>query len=101
MNGHSRGSSSSQEKPSVTLASGEVVYADVIVGADGARGIVRPVVDEDDVPEEPSKLTIYTGTIPVATMNTHPDMRSIVRDIGHPHWMGNGVLAMSTSCGFF
>lgn len=80
----------------MTLADGQVVYADIIIGADGARSIVRPVVVEDDPPEAPSQMTIYTGTIPIATMETDPDMRSIVHDIGHPHWLGNGCLAMST-----
>lgn len=85
----------------MTLADGQVVYADIIIGADGARSIVRPVVVEDDTPEAPSQMTIYTGTIPIATMETDPDMRSIVHDIGHPHWLGNGCLAMSTYLVFF
>lgn len=100
MNGSSRGDNREQEKPSVTLVNGKKLYADVIIGADGPRSMVRGVVNEDEPPEGPSQMTIYSGMIPVSTMEKNAHMRSIVQDIGHPHWLGDGVLAMSECSAF-
>jgi salicylate hydroxylase len=36
---------------SLRLASGEIIQADVIIGADGARGLCRKLVCPDDPPK--------------------------------------------------
>jgi salicylate hydroxylase len=41
-----------EEKAHVTLASGEVVEADVVVGVDGMKGLLRKVVLEEDAEDE-------------------------------------------------
>lgn len=41
------------EELKVKLGSGEVLTADVVVGADGARGISRPLVVEEGVDDTP------------------------------------------------
>ena len=55
----------SGSRPSVSLRSGEIVHADLIVGADGARGIARRVVDAQisDLPGTGAYTgtTVYTG----------------------------------------
>lgn len=45
-------------RPSVTLHSGEVLEADVIVAADGPESVARRVVLEEDVQDISMKLTI-------------------------------------------
>lgn len=40
-----------EPKPSVTLASGEVYTADIVLGADGPNSLVRETVLADDIPE--------------------------------------------------
>jgi salicylate hydroxylase len=41
-----------EEKAHVTLACGEVVEADVVVGVDGMKGLLRKVVLEEDEEDE-------------------------------------------------
>ena len=67
--------SESAQSPSVTLADGSVLAADVIVGADGSKSIVRKAVfsKEDDV--KPAGLTVYTGVVDVEKMLEDPELR--------------------------
>lgn len=94
----SLGSTSSEGKPSITLANGEVIHADIIIGADGADSIVRPLVDEVLKVGEQSRTSIYHGSIPVATMQADPNMASIIRDLQSPHWLGTSSLVLCTYC---
>ncbi|EIM83988.1 FAD/NAD-P-binding domain-containing protein [Stereum hirsutum FP-91666 SS1] len=89
------GSTSSEGRPSITLANGEVIHADIIIGADGADSIVRPLVDEVLKVGEPSRTSIYHGSIPVATMQADPNLASIIRDLQSPHWLGTSSLVLS------
>ncbi|OBZ66109.1 3-hydroxybenzoate 6-hydroxylase 1 [Grifola frondosa] len=55
------------ERPSVTLESGEVLYADVLIGADGISGVCRPTVMRDAQQEDPLVFTdmmLYSVVIP-------------------------------------
>ncbi|KAJ7162331.1 hypothetical protein C8R46DRAFT_1164441 [Mycena filopes] len=57
-------------KRAVTLDSGEILTADVIIGADGISGLVRPLLlAEQDIPEpvEPS-LSMYSAIVPQASV---------------------------------
>ena len=65
--------------PSITLANGEVLYADILIGADGAKSLVRDVVLEEEDDPQPGTLTVYTGLIPDTTeMLKDPTLRPIV-----------------------
>lgn len=74
--------------PSVTLQTGEVVYADLIIGADGVKSTVREAVTGG-----PSKPT-YTGdaayraVIPTDRMLPDPDLRALVDTPEFVTWMG-------------
>ncbi|TBU24709.1 hypothetical protein BD311DRAFT_671189 [Dichomitus squalens] len=61
-------------KPAVTLATGEIIKADVLVGADGCKSLVRKVVLEEEDCAEPVRMTLYTGVIDAKDMVTDPDL---------------------------
>jgi salicylate hydroxylase len=48
---------------SVRLASGEVLKADVIIGADGSHGICRTILLPQD-PPKPTGLTLFKYVLP-------------------------------------
>ena len=79
-------------QPSVTLSSGDVVHADLIIGADGAQSLVRAVVDEQH-PGSYTGTTMYTGAVHTAGAAADRYLKEIV-EIGHPIWMGEGVFGM-------
>ena len=66
-------------KPSVTLASGEVLTADIIVGADGCKSLVREVVLEAEDCAEPGGMTLYSGVINAEDMVGDPDMEPFIQ----------------------
>jgi salicylate hydroxylase len=74
--------------PSVTLQTGEVIYADLIIGADGVKSTVREAVTGG-----PSKPT-YTGdaayraVIPTDSMLSDPDLKVLVDTPEFVTWMG-------------
>ena len=94
---HAASSGSDDHRPSVELCSGEVVHADVIIGADGAQSILRPVVDAQDADADAGErwkgeytgTTVYTGVCPAEEAT--PDEGCEV-DI----WMSDGFHAMCT-----
>ncbi len=63
-----------EPQPSITLSTGEVLIADLVVGADGPTSLVRDVVlgREDDA--EPQGMTIFAGVIPASEMSKDPEM---------------------------
>lgn len=65
-------------KPSVTLASGEVLTADIIVGADGCKSIVREVVLEAEDCPRPGGMTLYSGVINAEDMVGDPDLEPFI-----------------------
>lgn len=67
-------------RPSVTLTSGEVIEADIVIGCDGPRSLVRPVVvGEDEGEPEVEGVTVFGATVPEAWMDTHPTLSKLVR----------------------
>ena len=94
---HAASSGSDYHRPSVELCSGEVVHADVIIGADGAQSILRPVVDAQDADADAGErwkgeytgTTVYTGVCPAEEAT--PDEGCEV-DI----WMSDGFHAVCT-----
>jgi salicylate hydroxylase len=67
-------------RPSVTLAGGEIITADVVIGADGPRSLVRPVVVGEQEPQPaPEGITVFGATVPAAWMETHPELEKLVK----------------------
>ncbi|KAJ7234513.1 hypothetical protein B0H12DRAFT_1222829 [Mycena haematopus] len=79
----------------VTLRSGEVHTGDAIIGADGARGIVRQILmqehDKSLENDVPTGLTLYSATIPKALVyeNGLAPWFYEYDDLGSSIWMGS------------
>jgi salicylate hydroxylase len=88
-------------RPTVRLKTGEILHADVIIGADGQRSIARRVVtDEDEEPEAtPNGLSVYTGSVSMAKIRKYPPLKQLM-DIGSPVWFGDRRVALGTSTPF-
>lgn len=83
----SPGASSSQP-PSVVLRSGEVITADMIIGADGVKSTVRKyIVDGADV-AIPTGDMAYRAVIPSEQMTDDDDLRSLFEKAEVTCWMG-------------
>jgi 2-polyprenyl-6-methoxyphenol hydroxylase-like FAD-dependent oxidoreductase len=52
-----------EEEARVTLVSGEVVEADIIVGADGIKGLMRKAVLEQEEDEDEDEEDEPTGSV--------------------------------------
>lgn len=77
-------------KPSLTLESGEVVHADLIVGADGVKSLTREfVVGGPDKPT-PTGDAAFRAIIPTDIMIKDPDLRPLVETAEMVGWMGPG-----------
>ncbi|TFK22615.1 FAD/NAD(P)-binding domain-containing protein [Coprinopsis marcescibilis] len=77
-------------KPSVTLASGEVISADLVIGADGLHSKARDiVVGKKDNPQATGDAA-YRSTIPAEKMQDDPDLQWLFKEPGVNVWMGPG-----------
>lgn len=70
---------------SVRLASGEVLKADVIIGADGSQGICRAILLPQD-PPKPTGLTLFNSVIPADRIYADPELRSLVEQEQVSQW---------------
>lgn len=63
-----------QPNPKVVLTSGEILYANIIIGADGSQSMVREVVlGEPDRPK-PGGLTVYVGVVKAEDILQDPEL---------------------------
>ena len=76
-----------QGGPSVTLASGEVLHADVIIGADGVKSIVQKAVTGLDDEPMPTGDAAYRAIIPTDLMLQDADLRQFVENPEMTVWM--------------
>lgn len=75
-------------KPSVTLASGEVISTDLIIGADGLKSTCREyVVGGSDHPQ-PTGDSAYRALIPAEKLLQDDDLKSLVENTESIIWMG-------------
>ncbi|EAU90304.2 hypothetical protein CC1G_12057 [Coprinopsis cinerea okayama7 len=80
----------SKQRPFVTLGSGSVVYADMVIGADGLKSIVREVVTgEQDAPND-SGMCYVSFVVPAEKLKADPDWGKWVGVSEWPIWMGTG-----------
>ncbi|KAI0343347.1 FAD/NAD-P-binding domain-containing protein [Trametopsis cervina] len=78
-------------KPSITLSTGEVLVADMVIGADGPNSKVRQIIsEEDDDDAEPEGLTILSGIVPASEMLSDPELAKWVKSEDWAIFMGNG-----------
>jgi salicylate hydroxylase len=78
------------DAPSLTLASGEVVRGDLIIGADGVKSIIQPVVIGRVNPAQPTGDAAYRALIPTSVMLEDPELKPFVDEPEMTAWMGPG-----------
>ncbi|KDQ50635.1 hypothetical protein JAAARDRAFT_141673, partial [Jaapia argillacea MUCL 33604] len=83
-------SSPSNPQPSVTLASGEVIKGDLIVGCDGVKSCIREVVLGKKVVADPTGDAAYRAIIPTDLMLQDPELRPFVETPEMTAWMAPG-----------
>lgn len=76
------------EAPSITLASGEVVHGDLIIGADGIKSRIQKAVLGRENPAHPTGDAAYRATIPAANLLADPELQSLVKTPEMTGWMG-------------
>lgn len=67
--------SASIPNPSITLANGDVLTADILIGADGYKSQVRDVVLDEEDNARPAGMTLYTGVVSAEEMLKDPELR--------------------------
>ncbi|KAI0252477.1 hypothetical protein BJV78DRAFT_1153620 [Lactifluus subvellereus] len=82
-------------RPAVRLKTGEILHADVIIGADGLRGIVRRVVSNDGKEPEATwiGLNTYLGSVPMSEVRKCAPLKQLV-DVSSPVWIGDGRVVL-------
>ena len=78
------------ETPSVTLASGEVVNADLIIGADGVKSIVQKTVLGKTNEAQATGDAAYRATVPTSVMLNDPELKPLVDRPEMTAWMAPG-----------
>ena len=76
--------------PSVTLKSGEVIRADLIVGADGVKSYIQWVVSGKPSKAQPTGDAAYRATIPASLMMQDPELREFIENPEMTGWMAPG-----------
>lgn len=76
--------------PSVTLANGRIMTADIIVGADGIRSKAREaILGAEDVQAQDSSNCAYRATVPREAMISDPEVAHLMSDINSNCWIGH------------
>jgi len=73
--------------PSVTLASGEVLHADLIVAADGVKSSLQKAVTGLEDAPTPTGDAAYRAVIPTDLMFEDPDLRPLLETPEMTSWM--------------
>ncbi|KAH9979482.1 hypothetical protein BGW80DRAFT_1164422 [Lactifluus volemus] len=76
--------------PSVTLSSGEVIHADLIVGADGIKSTLQKAVTGLDDTPIPTGDAAYRAVVPADLMLKDPELRPFVETPEMTAWMAPG-----------
>lgn len=80
----------SSESPSVTLQSGEVIKADLIIGADGVKSYVQQVVLGYVNPAQATGDAAYRAIIPTSVLEADPELKPFVDTPEMTGWMAPG-----------
>jgi salicylate hydroxylase len=76
----------------VKLRTGERLYADVIIGADGYDSILRPFVTEFDDFKDQDMHLFLTFVIPVDVLRNDKDLRGLSDPRVWTYWFGDGYV---------
>ena len=74
--------------PSVTLQSGEILPADLIVCADGIKSAVRDTINGSAIQPMDTGDVAYRILVPTASLLADPEMAWYVHNAWAVHWMG-------------
>ncbi|KAJ7177494.1 hypothetical protein C8R43DRAFT_1084622 [Mycena crocata] len=88
--GGSRVVSVDPEVVSATLETGEILFADLILGADGVKSITRSSIFGGMDDRLPAGDSVYRAIIPTARMKKDPLLKSLVSVPEVSCWMGPG-----------
>lgn len=90
------------DAPTLTLASGEVVQGDLIIGADGIKSFIQQVVIGRVNPAQATGDAAYRAIIPTSVMLKDPELKPFVDTPEMTAWMGPGrhVMAYNIVCRF-
>lgn len=79
-----------QPTPSVTLSNGEILNADIIIGADGIRSKIREsILENENVEIADSTNCAYRATVPNELMRKDVDTARLMDDINANCWIGH------------
>ncbi|THG95575.1 hypothetical protein EW026_g6105 [Hermanssonia centrifuga] len=84
-------------KPLVTLATGETLMADVIIGADGSTSMVRRMVLSHEDDAKPGGFTVFSGSVSADEMKKYLELEKWATSEEWPIFMGNN----RSLCGMF
>ncbi|KAJ7471053.1 hypothetical protein FB451DRAFT_326145 [Mycena latifolia] len=90
------------EQVTITTHSGELLQADVIVGADGIRGLTRQILlrEEDiDEPADRQTMWMYSATIAKQKIIDNPDVKRLYDQTTLFCWLGDGHSAVGYPVG--
>lgn len=80
--------SPSLPSPHVVLESGQVIHADLIIGADGIKSVIRScIIKEPEVPMSAGDAA-YRATIDAEQLLRDPDLESLIENPEATGWMG-------------
>lgn len=84
------------EGKTLTLESGEVFFADMIIGADGLAGVTSHLVVQERETQDPLGLSVYNAYVPKATMLQHEDLAALFNDArgSVTTWFGDSISAI-------
>lgn len=78
------------EAPSVTLISGEVLNADLIIGADGISSRIREIAFQVTNSALPKGDAAYRAIIRTSAMMEDPELKELVDETALTIWLGPG-----------
>jgi salicylate hydroxylase len=81
--------------PSLTLQSGETIYGDVVIAADGVYSRMYEHITGDSAPPKPTGVIIYRGLVPAELVLKDPDLRSLVDNPENTAWTGINHLVVT------
>ena len=76
------------EAPSVTLASGEVIRADVVIACDGIKSTVRDAINGTPLPPQDTGDVAYRILVPAKPLLDDPEMAPLIKQPWAMHWLG-------------
>ncbi|KAI0700134.1 FAD/NAD(P)-binding domain-containing protein [Cerioporus squamosus] len=75
--------------PRIMLLDGEVLSADLIIGADGSNSLVRNAMLGEADSAKSGGLTVYSGIVAVDKMLSDPELRPLALADDWPIWTGS------------